>query len=356
MRIAAVACAVVLLITEPAASYAETSRDGLMPVLPQVTEGQKWKALLPFVRATSDCFANSIQSEPTLLEAYQQNRLLSLVAAKGAMCLPVVERMIAEHDRIYGQGTGQAFFKGPYASDLQRAISVRLKPEIDRRLAEAARKAEEEARQAEERRNRQDTADRALALLRDRMYECTTGELVKLVRSSETAEVLATAAMTICNKEVEQALDAGLSSTLVQYPNMTATEVSTWRTALRTAVQRNVLTNAVQLRAAGPKASPPVPQSPQDDKSPTFRSPSDCLKQASRVREGKLVSRDGLLAAMIELCRPEIENAARAEFLSSGGGSSLAASREKAQQAALKEAQTILGAVDLPAAEAESSP
>lgn len=89
------------------------------------------------------------------------------------------------------------FFTGPYLEDLPRALGNRLRGEFER-LAMAEAQAEvvrrqEIARQEAEQRTRLDQAERALVLLREKMYHCTTGQILQLVGSAETAEAPATA-------------------------------------------------------------------------------------------------------------------------------------------------------------------
>ena len=42
-------------------------------------------------------------------------------------CLTPVRAMIAAYDRYYGDGTGEAFFMGPYLDVLPRAVATRAK-------------------------------------------------------------------------------------------------------------------------------------------------------------------------------------------------------------------------------------
>ena len=48
------------------------------------------------------------------------------------------DTLIAEHDRLYGPGTGKTFVEGPYASDLPRALKARLRPALKRQAAQLA--------------------------------------------------------------------------------------------------------------------------------------------------------------------------------------------------------------------------
>src|SRR5215212_8358684 len=54
------------------------------------------------------------------------------------VCKAIGGNLIAEHDRLYGPGTGKAFVEGPYASDLPRALKARLRPALKRQAAQLA--------------------------------------------------------------------------------------------------------------------------------------------------------------------------------------------------------------------------
>jgi hypothetical protein len=60
------------------------------------------------------------------------------------------------------------------------------------------------------------------------------------------------------------------------------------------------------------------------------------------AREGKFVNREDLVKAMLELCRPEIEAAARSAFLADDK-ITLDKQRDQALGDAMKEARVIVG-------------
>ena len=47
-------------------------------------------------------------------------------------CAESGRTLVAEHDRLYGAGTGKAFVEGPYAADLPRALKARIGSELAR--------------------------------------------------------------------------------------------------------------------------------------------------------------------------------------------------------------------------------
>src|SRR4051794_9936466 len=98
-------------------------------------ERQKQKELLPAVRATTECLAQEILRSPTALSYARQNKWVETVESVPEACKAEGRNLIAEHDRLYGPGTGKAFVDGPYASDLPRALKARIRPALKRQAA-----------------------------------------------------------------------------------------------------------------------------------------------------------------------------------------------------------------------------
>jgi len=104
----------------------------------ELSETRKRKALLPAVRATSECIAQGILRSPTALGYARQNKWSETVQSMPEACKALGSNLIAEHDRLYGPGTGKAFVEGPYASDLPRALKARIRPALKRQAAASA--------------------------------------------------------------------------------------------------------------------------------------------------------------------------------------------------------------------------
>ncbi len=250
-------------------------------------------------------------------------------------------------------------FKESYRRDLDRVLMVRLKPEMDRRIAaaaqteairrvelerEQARRRVEEEREEAKRREERDREERTANTLRDRMYECTEAELEKLVRSSESADVLATAAMNICRREVDAAVDARAELTQRRIGDYSSAALNEIRGRFRSAVRESVVTSAVQVRARAASAgsgSDRVRPSTDSQPAGVGKELRQCLETVGEVQRGRLVDRDRLVQVMIDLCRPEIENAARAAYLSTKD-LPLEKARENAVAEALKAASSIV--------------
>jgi hypothetical protein len=100
------------------------------------TDGQKREFNRSYVQAATDCLARAISANSLAMSHALGERWSEAVAATGATCREPLARMVAQHDRLYGEGTGEAFLKDTYFSDLPRALMLRLTPEFERRAAE----------------------------------------------------------------------------------------------------------------------------------------------------------------------------------------------------------------------------
>lgn len=353
VRAGIAACA----FTLAAPAFAQTDMSAL-------TEGQKRRVHLPYVRAATDCIARSILAAPEATRLARIGQWNDAVfAGPKNYCQSEISALVGTHDQLYGAGTGQPFFIGPYFSDLARALGTRLRPEFERLAAADARaeavRLQAIARQEAEKREQIDQAQRAFTLLLNKMYECTDAQVVSLIASAETADVLATAAMTVCNKEVNRAVEAAEAKTRLVSPG---SYDGSLRSELQGAVRKRVITTAVQAKAAlnaprpmtPPQPSPVVPTAiapsvtlPPEPAAPATKTTAitDCLRTIAKAREEKFVKRDDLVKAMLDLCRPEIEASARSVFLKDDKAP-LDQLREKALETALSEARVIVGAAN----------
>ena len=109
----------------------------------ELSDARKWKVLLPTVRAATDCIAQGIAASPTALNYARQENWLEAVKSAAEECRSFGNRLVAEHDRLYGSGTGKTFVEGPYAADLPRAVKARIGPVLGRVAAEPVKTAED---------------------------------------------------------------------------------------------------------------------------------------------------------------------------------------------------------------------
>jgi hypothetical protein len=82
---------------------------------------QKRAAMQPLVRSATECIASTVAGDPRLAAPHPD--LGDLIVDSMPSCVSPVRAMIDAYDRYYGNGTGEAFFTGPYLDVLPRAVS-----------------------------------------------------------------------------------------------------------------------------------------------------------------------------------------------------------------------------------------
>jgi hypothetical protein len=82
---------------------------------------EKIAATQPLVRSATDCIVRAVFADPRYGKAPAQ--LGDLIVDSMPTCLTPVRAMIDAYDRYYGDGTGEAFFMGPYLDVLPKAVT-----------------------------------------------------------------------------------------------------------------------------------------------------------------------------------------------------------------------------------------
>jgi hypothetical protein len=93
----------------------------------QMSMHQKDAALLPFVRAATDCIVRRVFANSRFSADLQPDKINDLIVDSMAACVRPVQAMIDAHDRMYGAGSGEAFLLGPYLDVLPAAVVGQLK-------------------------------------------------------------------------------------------------------------------------------------------------------------------------------------------------------------------------------------
>lgn len=88
---------------------------------PTLTVQQKMAVTGPLVRSATECIVRAVVRNPHY-GANPAVALSDLIVASMPACVTPVRAMIDAYDRYYGQGTGEAFFMGPYLDVLPKAI------------------------------------------------------------------------------------------------------------------------------------------------------------------------------------------------------------------------------------------
>ena len=81
---------------------------------------QRSAAVQPFISRATECVARSVAAKSRSSDAGQ---LGDLIVDSMPPCADLVRAMIVTYDDYFGQGTGEAFFSGPYLNVLPTAVS-----------------------------------------------------------------------------------------------------------------------------------------------------------------------------------------------------------------------------------------
>jgi hypothetical protein len=111
--------ATALVVSVATAPSADLAAD---PAAPRALSArQKAAATEPLVHAATTCIVRTVITDPR----YGKNAgaaLGDLIVQSMPACRTPVRAMIDAYDRYYGDGTGEAFFMGPYLDVLPKAV------------------------------------------------------------------------------------------------------------------------------------------------------------------------------------------------------------------------------------------
>jgi len=89
------------------------------------TAQQRSAATQPLVRSATDCIIHAVESDPrygTKTPDELGGVLGDIIVSSMPACVAPVRAMIDAYDEYYGEGSGQAFFMGPYLDVLPQAV------------------------------------------------------------------------------------------------------------------------------------------------------------------------------------------------------------------------------------------
>jgi hypothetical protein len=84
---------------------------------------EKMAATEPLVRSATDCIVHAVIADPRYGDD-QSAKLGELIVDSMPTCVKPVRAMIDAYDRYYGDGSGEAFFMGPYLDVLPKAVTA----------------------------------------------------------------------------------------------------------------------------------------------------------------------------------------------------------------------------------------
>jgi hypothetical protein len=82
---------------------------------------QKVAATAPLIRSATECIVRAVVANPRY-GAEATPAIGDLIVASMPSCVTPVRAMIDAYDRYYGEGSGEAFFMGPYLDVLPKAV------------------------------------------------------------------------------------------------------------------------------------------------------------------------------------------------------------------------------------------
>ena len=88
----------------------------------KLTAQQKSVVMQPLVRAATDCILHAVTADPRVGPSVRSGDVRELIVASMPTCADSMRAMIAAHDRLYGEGSGETFFMGPYLDMLPAAV------------------------------------------------------------------------------------------------------------------------------------------------------------------------------------------------------------------------------------------
>ena len=88
---------------------------------------QKNAVLRPLVRSATECIVRSVTGDPRFGDSNKAGVVGELIVDSMAPCLTQVRSMIDAYDRLFGDGSGEAFFMGPYLAVLPNVVTKQVK-------------------------------------------------------------------------------------------------------------------------------------------------------------------------------------------------------------------------------------
>jgi hypothetical protein len=87
---------------------------------------EKMAVTEPLVRSATDCIVHAVIADPRYGDD-RSAQLSELIVDSMPTCVKPVRAMIDAYDRYYGDGSGEAFFMGPYLDVLPKAVTAGAK-------------------------------------------------------------------------------------------------------------------------------------------------------------------------------------------------------------------------------------
>jgi len=93
----------------------------------QMSPRQKLTTLKPLIHSATECVLHSVTTDPRYRPALASADMNELIVASMTPCADAMRSMIEAHDRLFGEGSGETFFMGPYVDGLPLTIDKMVK-------------------------------------------------------------------------------------------------------------------------------------------------------------------------------------------------------------------------------------
>jgi hypothetical protein len=93
----------------------------------QMSPRQKLTTLRPLIRSATQCVLHAVTADPRYRATLASADMNELIVASMAPCADAMRSMIDAHDRLFGEGSGETFFMGPYLDGLPLTIDKMVK-------------------------------------------------------------------------------------------------------------------------------------------------------------------------------------------------------------------------------------
>ena len=87
---------------------------------------QKNAVLRPLVSSATDCIVRTVGADPRLKEMLKSGDIGDLIVDSMPACVERLRALIDAYDNLFGSGSGEAFFMGPYLDVLPAAVTKQI--------------------------------------------------------------------------------------------------------------------------------------------------------------------------------------------------------------------------------------
>jgi hypothetical protein len=114
------------LIVNAAVDPVLPERAALTPGLNMTPQEQR-ATMQPLIRSANECIAKAVSAHPRYSSATEPVQVNDLIVDSIPNCIEPVRALINGHDQLYGDGTGERFFMGPYLDALPGAVQALMR-------------------------------------------------------------------------------------------------------------------------------------------------------------------------------------------------------------------------------------